>query len=108
MFFAFGELTPLSWGLIGTAILFAMQLLLCFRVRRKTIKCVPIYLVILGLLLSGATYLGVFGTYSAGAISGNGLVALIFACITAIAAVGVLLAWLVYWLVLSVRHHQQP
>lgn len=84
-----------------------MQLLLCFGGKRKAVKCIPIGLVVLGALLSGATGFGVFGTYSAGAISGNGLVALILAVVTAIAAVGVLLGWLVYGLVRYIRRHKR-
>ena len=95
MFVAFGELTPLSWGLIGFAILFFLQLLLCVRVQNKLVKCIPLFLILFGFLLSGAVYFGVFGSYSAGAISGNGLVALIFAFVVGIAA-GVLLAWCAY------------
>ncbi len=99
MFVAFGELTPLSWGLIGFAILFFLQLLLCVRVQNKLVKCIPLFLILFGFLLIGAVYLGVFGSYSAGAISGNGIVALIFAFVVGIAAAGVLLAWCTYGVV---------
>ncbi len=106
MFMAFGELTPLSWGLICIAILFILQLLLCFRVQRKVVKYIPIYLIILGLLFSCATYMGLFGSYSAGAISGNGLAALIFAFVVGTAAIGVLLAWVVYGIVWFLKQNK--
>lgn len=48
MFVAFGELTPLSWGLIGFAILFFLQLLLCFRVQSKLVKYLPLSLILFG------------------------------------------------------------
>lgn len=100
MFVAFGELTPLSWGLLGVAALFVTQLLLCFRARSRVARSIPMLLILLGLLYSGAAYAGLFGTYSAGAISGNQLAGLICAVIVGIAAAGVALAWLVYGVVM--------
>ncbi|MEG0321379.1 MAG: hypothetical protein RR606_04210 [Oscillospiraceae bacterium] len=106
MFIASGELTPLSWGLISLAIVFSLQLLLCFKARRIGIKCIPVYFIILGFICCLLTYWGIFGTYSAGAISGNGLVAAIFAFILGIAAVGILIAWVVYWIVLCAKRRR--
>lgn len=98
IFFSYGSLTPLSWALIFEACLFAMQLALCFKVRSWVVKCVPILIVIGGLLFGLLTSVGVFGTYSAGAISGNGLAGFFIACIVGIASIGVVLAWAVYGL----------
>ena len=98
MFITSGELTPLSWGLIGASVVFIVQLLLCFRAKRKVAKFLPLYLILLGILFSGLTYLGVFGAYSAGVLSGNELVALILVFICVIAVLGMLFAWLVYWI----------
>ena len=103
----FKELSPLGWGCIGLALLFAVQLLLCLRSKRKAVKCIPLYLILLGLLFSGAEYLGIFGSYSAGAISGNQLAGLILALITGIAAAGVAAAWGVYGIILLIRRRTQ-
>ena len=101
------ELSPLGWGCIGLALLFAAQLTLCLRSKRKAVKCIPLYLVLLGLLFSGAVYLGMFGSYSAGAISGNQLAGLILALITGIAAAGAAAAWGVYGIFLLIRRRTQ-
>ncbi|MBE6961889.1 MAG: hypothetical protein E7445_05470 [Ruminococcaceae bacterium] len=100
MLVAFGELTPLAWGLVGVTALFVTQLLLCFRARSRVLRSMPVLLVMAGLLYSGATYAGLFGSYSAGAISGNQLAGLICAIVVGIAAFGVALAWLVYGVVM--------
>ena len=99
IFFAFGSLTPLSWALIFEVCLFAMQLLLCFKVRSKAVRCVPSLVVGSGLLVGLLTSIGVFGSYSAGAISGNGIAGFFIVCIVGIASIGVVLAWAVYGLV---------
>lgn len=103
MFMAFGELTPLSWGLIGLGILFAVQLTLCLLAKRISIKCIPLGLIALGLLYCIASYIGVFGTYSAGALPGHQLAALICGVVVGIAAVGVSLAWAAYGIIHLLR-----
>ena len=111
---AFGELTPLSWGMIGLTVLFGLQLLLCFKAKHTVVKLIPLFPIGAGLVLCGAMYLGLFGSYSAGAISGNQLVALILALIMGVAAVGILLAWGVYAISKrppippSHNHHRRP
>ena len=100
MFVAFGELTPLSWGLVGVTALFFTQLLLCFRARSRVLRSMPVLLILAGLVYSGAVYAGLFGRYSAGAISGNQLAGLVCAVMVGIAAFGVALAWLVYGVVM--------
>ncbi len=99
MLIAFGELTPLAWGLLGLAILCTIQGLLCLKVKSKIVQCVPLFLILLTFAYAIATYFGVFGTYSAGAISGNQLAALIVMFILAIASIGIGLGWLVAWLI---------
>lgn len=103
MLVAFGELTPLAWGLLGMAGLFAAQLALCFKAQKRAVRYVPLGLLAAGFLCSAAVYAGVFGRASAGGISANELLGVIFAFITAVAAAGVLLAWLVYGVVCAVR-----
>ena len=100
MLVAFEELTPLAWGLMGTAVLFLIQLLLCFRVRSRVLRGLPVLAVMAGLVFCGGTYAGVFGEYSAGAISGNQLAGLVLAVMVGIAAAGVALGWLVYGVVM--------
>lgn len=100
MLVAFGELTPLGLGVVGVAVLFVTQLLLCFRARNRMLRSMPVLLVLAGLVYSGATYAGLLGSYSAGAVSGNQLAGLVCAVMVGIAAFGVALAWLVYGVVM--------
>lgn len=101
---AFGDLTPLAWGMIGLMIVFALQLLLCFKARRTAVKLIPLILIGVGLIFCAAIYLGLFGTYSAGSISGNQLVALILTLILSVTAAGILLAWGVYAISRKLSH----
>ena len=100
MIMAFEELTPLAWGLMGTAVLFLIQLLLCFRAHSRVLRGLPVLAVMAGLVFCGGTYAGVFGEYSAGVISGNQLTGLVLAVMVGIAAAGVALGWLVYGVVM--------
>lgn len=93
---------PLSLGLLGGVLLGALQLLLCVKTKRKAIQCIPLYIVACGLLLGIATFMGLFGSYSVGAISGNELVGFILVSIVGFAGVGVLIAWLIYGLILLI------
>ena len=99
MFIVFGELTPLSWGLLGFVFLFLLQLVLCFQVRRTWFKCLPICLVLLGALFAFSIYMGFGGLFSLGAISGNEVLGLFLAFIIGISAIGIFFAWLVYWFI---------
>lgn len=99
MLVAFGELTPLAWGLIDMAIVCAIQLLLCLKVKSLVMRCIPLFLMMLGFGYAIATYFGVLGTYSAGAISGNQLAAVIVMVVLAIASTGIGLGWFVAWLI---------
>lgn len=104
---AFGELTPLFWMILYFLSAFAVQLALCLKVRRIALKCIPLYLVGGGFCYGGATMMGLFGSYSAGDISGNGLVGLFIIMIVAVAFLGVLLAWLVYGIVRVTKDRRQ-
>lgn len=99
MLVAFGELTPLTWGLIGLGILCGAQGLLCLKVKALVVRCIPLFLVLLGFGYAIATYFGMFGTYSAGAISGNQLAAVIAMVILSIAATDIALGWILAWLI---------
>lgn len=83
-------------GIICAVIFFAIQLVLCNKGKKTSIKCIPIYLIILGALICTANYVGLFGSYSAGAISGNELVAIIYGFFVGAAFTGVLFAWAAY------------
>ncbi len=87
------------WMFICSVPMFALQLVLCFKAKKTAVKLIPLYLVLLGALRGGAEYVGLFGSYSAGAISGNGLVGLFILAVVGTAFAGVLLAWFIYWLV---------
>lgn len=103
MLVAFGELTPLFWAIAGIAALFLIQLLLCMKANKLAVKLIPVYLILAVLAYSAATYLGVFGTYSLGALSGNELAGLLLLFVAGIAAVGPLLAWAVCGIIRLVR-----
>ena len=107
IFITFGNLTPLSWMLICSIPIFALQLILCFKAKKKAVKLIPLYLVLFGAFLGVAEYIGLFGTSSAGVISGNSLVGEIILAVVGTVFIGVILAWFIYWLVNLKRSKQK-
>ena len=87
-------LTPLV--ITGSIALFALQLLLLAKTKRAAVRLIPIYLICLMLAYAAATYLGAFGVYSAGAVSGNELAGLVLFMISGVEAAGPVLAWAIY------------
>lgn len=83
-------------GLLLAVVCFGVQLLLCHKAKRRAVQRIPVYflagygvlvlLIALGLVGEGSGFLG----------NGNGLVAAILGIVGGIAAVGILLAWVVY------------
>jgi hypothetical protein len=82
--------------IIAGIILFAVQLTLCMKVKRIAVKCVPVYVLIIGIIYCGLEYIGFFGSYSAGAISGNKLGAVLMLGIILFVGIGDVAAWIGY------------
>lgn len=82
----------------------AVQLLLCFLVKKKALKCIPVYLVAVCLVLCVLVILGAFGDIPLGDIEIHGAVGFVLLIFVGIAAAGVALAWGVYGITLAVRH----
>ena len=92
--------------ILGVALVFGLQLAFCWKAKRAAVKCIPLYLLILGFLYGAGTYVGLFGTYSFGDISGNALAGLIVLVFFAVLSLGVALAWLVYGIVGLVKRRK--
>lgn len=90
-------MSPVTSIIIVTIVFFAFQLALCVKTRRGVVKGIPLYLIIVSFLLSAACYAGLFGTASAGALAAHELVGLFLAMYTAFALLGVIAAWVIYW-----------
>ncbi len=88
-----------GYVIFGVALVFGIQLLFCWKAKRAAVKCIPLYLLLFGFLYGAGTYVGLFGTYSFGDISGNALAGLIVLVFFAFLSLGAALAWLVYWIV---------
>lgn len=82
----------------------AVQLLFCFLVKRKALKCIPVYLVAVCLVLCVLVILGVFGDIPLGDIEIHGIVGFVLLIFVGIAAAGVALAWGIYGITWAVRH----
>ena len=91
------DYTILIIGVMGGGILFAIQLMLCFKMKSLVLKCIPIYLVLMGGIFCLALWAGVLGSTSAGAISGNQLVAYVLGAVVGLSSLGLGGAWIVYW-----------
>ena len=82
------------WLLICFVIAFLVQLVFCLKVKQKALKFIPLYLIIVILLYGIATYMGLFGSYSFGDISGNELSGLIIMIFDGAFSFGILIAWI--------------
>ncbi len=81
------------FGIILFVLFFIIQLLLCFKVKSKNVKRIPVRISLFCVSLCVLLYLGVFGTASGG-LHRIGAIILLF--VTGPPLVGSLLAWFVY------------
>lgn len=78
-----------------TAILFfSSQVLLCYKTKKFAIRCIPIFVILLGSAFCVATWFGLFGTSIVGVLPGHQLVAMIFGLVVVVAFLGMLAALL--------------
>lgn len=89
-----GEFSPLGWSILWSALYFAVQLLLCFHVRNKFVKCIPVYLSVIGILFTLYIFFDPFGLEGVW----HELAAVIVGVIIAYAISGVIAAWILYWI----------
>ena len=82
-------------GFCWAAFFFTVQLLLCFKVRKLSVKLIPVYFLSLCIIFCVTWYLGVFGTGD-GFLNANRIGAAILAIPVGIASIGDVIAWLVY------------
>lgn len=84
-------------GLALAALLFAVQLLLCFKAKRTVVRMLPLSLILIcmGFILLLCT--GVFGTGSGFLGNVHLIAAIILGIVAGIAGAGVAAAWVVYW-----------
>lgn len=87
-------MNSIFWLLICFVISFLVQLVFCLKVKQKALKFIPLYLIVVILLYGIATYIGLFGSYSFGAISGNELSGLIIMIFDGVFSLGILIAWI--------------
>lgn len=86
------------WAIILAVIPFCAQLVLCRRTKNLLLRLVPLFLILTGLLISGAIYAGWF-TAGQGGIRANELLGLVLAIMLAVAAAGDALGWAIYALI---------
>ncbi|CDX02130.1 hypothetical protein SDC9_33511 [bioreactor metagenome] len=101
------DYTILVIGVMGALLAFAIQFILCFKAKHIAVKCIPIYVALLGGAYCLALWAGLLGSYSAGAISGNQLVALILGVVLGIASSGIGIAWILYGVISRIRNKQE-
>ena len=87
-------MNSIFWLLICFVIAFLVQLIFCLKVKQKALKFILLYLIVVILLYGIATYLGLFGSYSFGSISGNELSGLIIMIFDGALSFGILIAWI--------------
>ena len=88
MMYLMADAIPLPCCVMLIAAAFILQLLCCMMVPRRSLKAVPVYLLLIG---------SVIGT--AGAVTGGMLHGLMLLCGVGVSTLGMLAAWLVYLLV---------
>lgn len=89
-------ITMLLAGFILAVAFFAIQLFLCFKAKRSSVKRIPLYIVLLIVGFALLICTRIFGTGSGFLGNANLIVAAILAIIVAIASIGIVFAWVVY------------
>lgn len=92
-------------GAVLAIAFFVIQLLICFKARKTTVKRIPLYFILVCCVLCAMLFMGIFGTGSGGSALGNvhQLVALILAIVAGISLIGVVAAWIVYKICVRIR-----
>lgn len=98
IFVSYGDLTFLSWFLICAVPIFTLQLLLCFKSKKLSVKVVPLYLLIICGIIGVLEYTGLFGQQISSGIAWNDWYGLIILAAVILAFIGMILAWFVYGL----------
>ena len=84
------------FGIVLFVLFFIIQLFLCFKVKSKNVKRIPVRISLFCVSLCVLLYLGVFGTSSGGLANTHQIGAIILLFVTGPPLVGSLLAWFVY------------
>ena len=83
-------------GGAGALIFFVAQLAFYLKAKKTVIKLIPLYVFFIPVIYCALLGLGAFESQPVGVLDGNKLVALFLGVIIGIAAIGELLAWVVY------------
>ena len=83
-------------GGTGALIYFAAQLAFCLKAKKIVIKLIPLYVFLIPVVYCALLGFGAFGSQPVGSIDGNKIIAMVFGVIIGIAAIGEILAWVVY------------
>ena len=78
---------------------FFIQLVFCFRVKNRSVRYIPVYLSLLGVILTVETYFNFSGLHS----GWNELAAFIVGLYTAIYLLGTVIAILTYKIILKIK-----
>ena len=83
-------------GVVFAIVCFAIQLLLCFKVKKTSIRCIPVYIILVawGFILLLCT--GIFGTGSGFLGNVHLMVAAILTIVLGVVSIGNIAAWIVY------------
>ena len=93
-------------GTIGILVFFSIQFALCMKAKKTSTKRIPLFVLLGSAVLCAATGFGLLGSPPAGTVSGNGFVALVMGGVIGIAAVGDLIAWIIYGVVRHIKNQK--
>ncbi len=91
-----------EWLLISL-IPFSIQWLFCIKAKRIIVKCIPLLLLLPGIVFVILNEAGVFGLYFAAGDFGYGVVYLVDLLIEGLLVTGFAGAWIMYWVRLRKR-----
>ena len=88
------DYTIFAVGLLGTFLFFIVQLTLCIKAKKMSVKLIPVYIILFCGMPTIADLCGLLGYR--GFISMQGILAVVLAIIIGFALVGEAAAWIVY------------
>lgn len=98
------EIDPIAAGMIGSLIVFVIQIVFCHKVKNRTVKRVPMFTLLCGVVFSMIMYCGLLGD---GAVElGNQMLGFSMLIMFAIMYVGDLLGWVIYGFYRRMQEHR--
>ena len=99
------EIDPITAGTVGSLVVFLLQIIFCQKVKNQTVKRVPMFTLLCGIMFGLLMYCGLLG--DGDVEMGNQTIGFSLVIVFAIMYVGDLLGWIVYGFYRRMKQHRE-